>query len=155
MKNFHTKPISDINNLKQNPKIMTFGTYDLLHNGHINLFNNILQLTKEENMFIGVSSDAWNVKKNKKSFESQETRLNNIKNKYKNATIFYEEHNVAEETWPELFDKYDIDYILMGGDHFETLKYINNLITPKGRKMKIIFFERTKGISSTILRNKI
>lgn len=40
----------------------------------------------------------------------------------------------------------------MGGDKVAELEYINHTVTKNGHKMKIIFFERTQGISSTDIR---
>ncbi len=143
----------NIDNKKIN--IATFGTFDLLHIGHINIFQSAYDLKDNVKLFVGVSSDRWNSLKGKVSHQSQQERIEAIKSKYPNAEVFLEDHAKPEETWPMLWDRYDIDLIVMGGDHQRNLDYINRIITPKGRKMKIIFFDRTQGISSTKLRGEI
>ncbi len=136
-------------------KILTFGTFDLLHLGHINIIESAYKLNKNAIVFIGVSSDKWNELKGKAAHQSQEERVEVIKSKYPNAEVFLEDHTKPEETWPMLWDKYDIDLIVMGGDHRVNLDYINKTITPNGKKMKIMFFDRTPGISSTELRENL
>ena len=159
-KNIKTNKISSINIVDYKQKnILTYGTFDILHEGHIKIIKHAIKITgSESNVYVGVSSDSWNSLKGKESAESQEQRIKAIKNKFPNISTFYEDHEKPEQTWPEHWDKYKIDLIIMGEDHVENLSYINEVITPKGNKMKIAFFERTPEISSTeireILKNK-
>lgn len=135
-------------------KIITFGTFDLFHNGHSKIINHALRIAgKPENLIIAVSSDKWNKLKNKESFQSQKERMNLVKKQYPKSKVILEDHENPEESWPFLWDEYDVELIVMGGDHLENLSYINNEITPNGKQMKIVFFERTPNISSSILRD--
>ncbi len=144
-----------LNNNKE-VRVMTFGTFDLFHIGHVNIIEKPLRILNEKvKIYIGVSSDNWNKLKGKQAHQSQEERVKIIKAKYPNAEVFLEDHTKPEETWPMLWDKYNIDIIVMGGDHRDNLDYINKTITPKGNRMKIIFFDRTPGISSTKLRENL
>lgn len=134
-------------------RIMTFGTFDLFHIGHKKIIDHAKFIAQSNtNLFIGVSSDKWNSKKGKKSQQSQEIRKKYLEEQYPGAVVFFEDHNLPEETWPQLWDEYEIDLIIMGGDHFENLAYINDVVTPVGKNMKISFYERTPKISSTLLR---
>ncbi|BDU67794.1 MAG: hypothetical protein TYPL_4470 [Candidatus Tyloplasma litorale] len=136
-------------------RIITFGTFDKFHYGHKNIINKAIELTGlEENVIIGVSSDRWNSRKGKICSENEDVRLNNLKKFYPKATIILEDHNEPEESWGEIWDEYKVDLIVQGGDHFKNLEYINKRISPKGSKMKIMFFERTSRISSTLIKNK-
>lgn len=155
---FENKVLSSTDEIDEleNVNVMTFGTFDLFHIGHEKIINNSNKFVKGNGkLFIGVSSDRWNELKGKVSIENEDVRLKRIKDKFPNTVVFFEDHNKAEETWPELYDKYNIDLIVMGGDHIEKLNYINNLITPKGKKMRILFFERTPNISTTNLKKMI
>ena len=53
-------------------RVLTYGTYDLLHYGHLNLFKRCSELGDE--LIVGISSDEFNKKKGKKSFMDFETR---------------------------------------------------------------------------------
>lgn len=136
--------------------IMTVGTFDLFHEGHKKIIDHSKEIAEDTGkLIIAVSSDDWNELKGKNSKEDQEVRVSVVKEKYPNAIVILEDHKSAEESWGEMFDKYDVDLIVMGGDHCETLEYINNELTPNGRKMKIAFFERTPEISTTLIKKLI
>tara|TARA_Y100001978_G_C23376883_1_gene283596 strand:+ start:209 stop:448 length:240 start_codon:yes stop_codon:yes gene_type:complete len=70
--------MNNINNKKIT--IITFGTYDLLHYGHIKLFENIKLKYPNCKLIVGVSSDTLNIKKkNKKPINSLDNRLYMVK----------------------------------------------------------------------------
>ncbi len=156
--NFENKLLTSNDEVKkmENVNVMTFGTFDLFHVGHKKIINNSKKFVKGSGkIFIGVSSDEWNKIKGKTSIENQKLRVKRVKENFPDAVVFLEDHKKAEETWPQLWDEYNIDLIVMGSDHIENLSYINNLLTPGGRKMRIVFFERTPNISTTNLKNMI
>lgn len=135
--------------------ILTYGTFDLLHEGHLKIIYHALEITEEKNIWVGVSSDNWNKIKGKKSMQTQYERSNAVKKKFPKINVFFEDHTIAEASWSTNWDDFKIDLIIMGGDHFENLSYINNRKTEKNSLMKIAFFERTPNISSTSLRKLI
>lgn len=136
--------------------ILTFGTFDLLHEGHLKIIRHAVSISgNEKNIFIGISSDKWNGLKGKKSMQSEEARIEKIREIFPNINTFLEDHKLPEETWPQHWDDFNIDLIIMGGDHIGSLSYINETFTEKGKKMKIVFFERTPNISSSKLREFI
>jgi glycerol-3-phosphate cytidylyltransferase len=119
--------------------LITFGTFDLLHIGHINILNKAKLLSI--NINVGVSSDSFNLVKNKTAFDNEETRINNVKKL---------EFNVFLET---SFDKkleyiknYNANILLMGDDWKSKF---NNL----GIFFKVV--PRTPNISSTLLRDNL
>lgn len=132
--------------------ILTYGTFDHLHEGHLKIIRHALEYTDESNIYIGVSSDRWNNLKGKKSDQTQIERVKAISDAFPSANIFIEDHLKPEETWPEHWDKFNISLIIMGGDHANTLNYINRTLSNIGNKMSIVFYERTPGISSTKIR---
>lgn len=157
VKEIETKQLglTNLENFK-NKNIMTFGTFDLFHVGHKKIIEHAKKIAGDNSrLFIGVSSDKWNRLKGKISKEDQNIRRRKVLEEYPGAFVFFEDHDKPEESWPELWDKHDIDLIVMGGDHSENLSYINDKTTPKGSNMNIVFYERTPKISSTLLRSGI
>lgn len=92
-------------------KILTYGTFDLLHRGHINLLKRAKALGDE--LIVGVSTDEFNALKNKKAYYSFEDR------KYILEAIKYVDQVIPEEDWEQKkldVQKYDIDIFVMGDD---------------------------------------
>ncbi len=137
--------------------ILTYGTFDLLHKGHENIIEKAIKLSNGGKVVVGVSSDKWNNIKGKKAYENEQIRVNNIKEKYKNTNlvVVLEDHDDHMKQWLEDYDKYDINFILMGGDHLNFLCILDGKLTPKGREVRILFTNRTPNISSTMLRKKL
>lgn len=80
--------------------------------------------------------------------------MSNINKAYPKASDILEHHDKAEKSWPTMWDDHKIDLIIMGGDPYKTLSYLNDVVTSRDNKMKIAFFERTPKISSTLLRKE-
>lgn len=136
--------------------VITYGTFDVLHKGHKNVIKKAFDIAGENGkVMVGVSSDRWNNLKGKKSYDNQEKRCNSILKEFPNAIVFLEDHNEHMEQWFDDYDKYEIDFILMGSDHIDNLSILDNKITSSGRKVNILFTKRTPGISSTMIREKI
>lgn len=118
-------------------KIITYGTFDLLHRGHINLLRNAKNLG--DCLYVGLSDDQFNQIKGKKSYFSYEDR----------AFILSELQSVdfvfPESTWEQKKDdiiKYGIDVFVIGDDwegKFDELKAI----------CEVVYLPRTKEISTT------
>ena len=92
-------------------KILTYGTYDLLHKGHINL----LRRAKERGdyLIVGISTDEFNAIKGKKSYYDYETRKEMLE------AIKYVDEVIPECEWnqkPSDIAKYGADYIAMAVD---------------------------------------
>lgn len=124
-------------------KVMTYGTYDLLHIGHINLLRRAKALG--DYLIVGLSTDEFNKIKNKDSFllyKQRKTVLEAVK---------YVDKIIPEKNWEQKVNdikKYKIDIFVMGSDwegKFDNLK----------KYCKVIYLERTTNISSTSLRKSI
>ena len=92
-------------------KILTYGTYDLLHFGHINLLKRARALGDE--LIVGISSDEFNDGKGKKSYFSYNIR------KYMLESVKYVDKVIEETNWEQKIEdikKYDIDVFVMGDD---------------------------------------
>jgi glycerol-3-phosphate cytidylyltransferase len=112
--------------------ILVYGTFDLLHPGHIYLLEEAKKLG--DRLIVGVSTDEFNSIKHKSSFLAYEDRKKMVE------AIRYVDEVIPEKTWDQKIDdikKYNIDTIVMGddwkgSDKFEYLKeYCNVEFIPK------------------------
>src|SRR5690625_7377123 len=92
-------------------KVITYGTFDLLHTGHINL----LRRAKEfgDYLIVAISTDEFNENKGKKAYYTFEQRKAILE------AIRYVDQVIPEHNWEQKIDdvkKYDIDTFVMGDD---------------------------------------
>lgn len=118
-------------------KIITYGTFDLIHRGHIS----ILQRAKEfgDYLVVGVSTDEFNVIKNKKCYYTFSER------KYILEAVKYVDEVIPESTWEQKIidvQKNNIDIFVMGDDWKGKFDYLSEYC-------KVIYLPRTEGISTT------
>lgn len=118
-------------------KIITYGTFDLLHIGHIN----ILRRAREygDYLIVAISTDEFNTLKNKEAYYSFEQRKAILE------AIRYVDEVIPEHTWEQKVEdikKHDIDVFVMGDDwkgKFDFLK----------EQCEVAYLPRTVGISTT------
>lgn len=109
-------------------KILTYGTFDLLHYGHIELLRRAKLLG--DYLIVALSTDEFNLKKNKKAYYDYEIRKKMLE------AIRYVDLVIPENTWEQKRNdviKYKIDTVVMGDDwkgneKFECLKDICNVV---------------------------
>lgn len=124
-------------------KVLTYGTFDLLHYGHIRLLNRAKKLG--DYLIVGLSTDEFNLTKNKKSYYNYEYRKFMLK-----------ETNLVDEIIPENdwsqkkndIIHYDIDIMVMGNDWEGKFDYLKEYC-------QVIYLPRTEGISSTQIKEDI
>ena len=105
-------------------RILTYGTFDLLHYGHIRLLKRAKALG--DYLIVALSTDEFNEIKNKRAYHNYET-INKLL-----EAIRYVDLVIPEETWEQkILDvkKYEADTVVMGSDwagsdRFEYLKEI-------------------------------
>ncbi|AOY15213.1 glycerol-3-phosphate cytidylyltransferase [Bacillus sp. ABP14] len=124
-------------------KVITYGTFDLLHFGHIN----ILKCAKElgDYLIVGLSTDEFNKLKNKKAYFEYEKR------KIMLEAIKYVDEVIPEEDWEQKkkdIQKYKIDIFVMGDDWKGKFDYLDNYCEVK-------YLSRTKGISTTGIKKDL
>lgn len=124
-------------------KVITYGTFDLFHEGHYN----ILQRAKElgDYLIVGVTSEEYDQTRGKLNVvDSLITRIENVK-----KTGFADEIIVEESQGQKFRDiqKYDIDIFTVGSDWTGAFDYLKDYC-------QVVYLERTKDISSTMLRVK-
>lgn len=125
--------------------VITYGTFDLLHYGHIEILRRAKELADGGKLIVGVSTDEFNAVKGKKSHMSYEKRKELVE------AIRYVDLVIPENNWEqkrEDVQKYNVDVFVMGNDwegKFDELKEF----------CEVVYLPRTRTISSTELRKLI
>lgn len=124
-------------------KVITYGTFDLFHEGHYRL----LQRAKElgDYLIVGVTTEAYDKTRGKLGvMDSLMTRVENVK-----KTGFADEIIIEEVQGQKFSDikKYDIDIFTVGSDWTGVFDYLKEYC-------EVVYLERTKNISSTMLREQ-
>lgn len=124
-------------------RIITYGTFDLLHYGHINLLRRAKELG--DYLIVVVSTDDFNLsQKNKKSYFSYEQRKGMLE------AIRYVDLVIPEVSWDQkLTDvhEYDIDIFVMGDDWRGKFDFL------KDEGVEVVYLPRTPEISTTRIKN--
>lgn len=121
-------------------RVLTYGTFDTLHFGHIRLLRRARALG--DYLIVGLSTDEFNAGKGKKSLHSWEERKAHLE------ALRYVDLVIPEKTWeqkPNDVKLYHIDIFTMGSDWDGKFDELNSLCDVK-------YLERTEGISSTMIR---
>lgn len=124
-------------------KVITYGTFDLLHWGHIKLLERAKQLG--DYLVVAISTDEFNLQKSKKAYHSYEHR------KLILETIRYVDEVIPENNWDQKVrdvQEHDIDVFVMGDDwegKFDFLK----------EHCEVVYLKRTEGISTTQIKEEI
>ena len=124
---------------------MTYGTFDLLHYGHISLLRRAASLG--DYLVVGLSTDEFNAQKGKQSFYSYGVRKEMLE------AIRYVDLVIPEKSWDQKLDdveRYHIDVVVMGTDwkgspRFECLR----------DHCDLVFLPRTDGISTTDVKREL
>ncbi|QYA48889.1 glycerol-3-phosphate cytidylyltransferase [Nosocomiicoccus ampullae] len=124
-------------------KIITYGTFDLLHAGHVNILRRAKELG--DYLVVAVSSDEFNRLKHKEAYHSYEDR------KLILEAIKYVDEVIPEENWEQKRDdikKYDIDIFVMGHDWEGEFDFLKDLC-------EVVYLPRTEGISTTKIKEDL
>ena len=122
-------------------KVITYGTYDLLHQGHINLLRRAKELG--DYLIVGVTSDSFDRGRGKLNVRNNVLeRVEAVK-----ATGYADEVIIEDYIGQKIDDiqKYNVDIFAIGSDWEGKFDYLNELT-------KVVYLPRTEGISSTMLR---
>lgn len=122
-------------------KVITYGTFDLFHEGHYRLLQRARELG--DYLIVGVTTEQFDRARGKLNVEdSLITRIENVKNTGFADEIIVEDHLGQKE---EDIQKYGISIFTLGSDWEGTFDYLKQYC-------QVIYLERTKNISSSILR---
>ena len=124
-------------------KVITYGTYDLLHQGHINLLRRAKELG--DYLIVGVTSDSFDKGRGKLNVRNNVLeRVEAVK-----ATGYADEIIIEDYLGQKIDDiqRYDVDIFAIGSDWEGKFDYLNEYC-------KVVYLPRTEGISSTMLREE-
>ena len=122
-------------------KVITYGTYDLLHQGHVNLLRRAKELG--DYLIVGVTSDSFDRGRGKLNVRNNVLeRVEAVK-----ATGYADEIIIEDYVGQKIDDiqKYNVDVFAIGSDWEGLFDYLNEFT-------KVVYLPRTQGISSTMLR---
>jgi glycerol-3-phosphate cytidylyltransferase len=126
-------------------RVLTYGTYDLLHYGHIRLLKRAKELG--DYLIVAISTDEFNAIKGKKAYHNYATRKEMLE------AIRYVDLVIPEKSWEQKRDdveKYFVDVVCMGSDwvgneKFEDLRDL----------CEVVYLDRTEGISTTQIKKEL
>ncbi|MCI8708413.1 MAG: glycerol-3-phosphate cytidylyltransferase [Dorea sp.] len=126
-------------------RVLTYGTYDLLHYGHIRLLKRARALG--DYLIVAISTEEFNAVKGKKAYHNYETRKEMLE------AIRYVDLVIPENNWDQKREdvlKYHADVVVMGSDwvgheKFENLRDI----------CEVVYLDRTEGISTTKIKEEL
>lgn len=124
-------------------KIITYGTFDLLHWGHIRLLQRAKALG--DYLVVGLSTDEFNALKHKEAYHSYEHR------KYILEAIKYVDEVIPENDWEQKVkdvDAHDIDIFVMGDDWKGKFDFLSE-------QCEVVYLDRTEGISTSMIKEDL
>jgi glycerol-3-phosphate cytidylyltransferase len=117
--------------------VLTYGTYDLLHKGHVLLLERAKKLG--DRLIVGLSTDAFNELKGKRCFYSYEERYLIL------SAIRHVDMVIPEETWDQKvsdIQAHDVDVFVMGDDWKGKFDHLSGYC-------EVVYLPRTENISTT------
>ncbi|MGM9640491.1 MAG: glycerol-3-phosphate cytidylyltransferase [Faecousia sp.] len=125
-------------------RVITYGTFDLLHYGHINLLRRAKALG--DYLVVALSTDSFNwEQKQKKSYFSYEERKAMLE------AIRYVDLVIPEENWDQKktdIGKYNIDVFVMGDDWEGKFDFLKD-------QCQVVYLPRTPEISTTKIKSEL
>jgi glycerol-3-phosphate cytidylyltransferase len=124
-------------------RVITYGTYDLLHEGHINL----LRRAKEMGDFliVALSTDEFNAGKGKKAYYTYESRKKILE------AIRYVDLVIPENNWEQKIKDvkdHKVDIFVMGDDWKGKFDFLKDYC-------EVVYLSRTEGISTTKIKEDL
>lgn len=126
-------------------RVLTYGTYDLLHYGHIRLLKRAKELG--DYLIVALSTDEFNATKGKKAYHDYETRKKMLE------AIRYVDLVIPENNWEQKIDdikEYKVDVTVMGGDWAgsDKFEYLKDYC-------ELVYLDRTEGISTSKIKKDL
>lgn len=122
-------------------KIITYGTFDLFHIGHLNLLKKLKAMGDE--LIVAVSTDEFNEQKGKSTIISYQERAEIVQ------AIKYVDLVIPETSWEQKIEdikKYEISIFAMGDDWEGKFDYLSDFC-------EVRYLPRTEGISTTKIKS--
>ncbi|MBD1221416.1 glycerol-3-phosphate cytidylyltransferase [Virgibacillus halodenitrificans] len=124
-------------------KVITYGTFDLLHTGHINILRRAKSLG--DYLIVALSSDDFNASKGKEAYYSYEQRKSVLE------AIRYVDEVIPEDTWEQKIQdvqKHNVDVFVMGDDWEGKFDFLQD-------HCEVVYLPRTVGISTTKIKTDL
>jgi glycerol-3-phosphate cytidylyltransferase len=124
-------------------KVITYGTFDLLHYGHINLLKRAKELG--DYLIVALSTNEFNETKGKTCFFPYEERKKLVE------SIRYVDLVVPENNWDQKVndvEEFKVDIFVMGDDWKGEFDFLENYCD-------VIYLDRTPEISTTKIKNEL
>lgn len=124
-------------------RIITYGTFDLLHWGHVRLLERAKSLG--DYLIVATSTDEFNALKHKEAYHSFEHR------KYILEAIRYVDKVIPEVMWDQKIEdvkKYNIDTFVMGDDWKGQFDFLKDYC-------EVVYLPRTDGISTSKIKHDL
>ena len=124
-------------------RVITYGTFDLFHDGHRRLLERAKTLG--DDLIVGVTTDNYDDSRGKLNVQqSLMQRIRNVQDSGLADEIIIEEY---EGQKVQDIQKYKVDIFAIGSDWLGKFDYLNDYCD-------VVYLDRTKGVSSTQLRNE-
>jgi glycerol-3-phosphate cytidylyltransferase len=126
---------------KQTITVITYGTFDLFHIGHLKILKRAKMLG--DRLIVGISTDSFNLQKNKKTVIPYHERAEIIKH------LQFVDQVIPESCWEQKHRdiiQHNVDIFVMGHDWEGKFDSLSTLC-------KVKYLPRTKGISTTKIKN--
>lgn len=123
--------------------ILTYGTFDLFHSGHLKLLERLKKLG--DRLIVGVSTDEFNEGKGKKTIIPFIDRISIVE------SIKYVDIAIPETNWEQKKDdikEFNVEILGMGNDWEGKFDHLKDLC-------HVIYLPRTEGISSTEIKESL
>lgn len=124
-------------------RVITYGTYDLLHWGHVRLLKRAKALG--DYLIVALSTDEINEFKGKKAYHNYEER------KMMLEALRYVDLVIPEADWEQKRDdivKYQVDVFAIGDDWEGKFDYLKELC-------EVVYLPRTEGVSTTKIKEDL
>lgn len=131
------KIIKTIKPMKPLKKVITYGTFDLIHMGHINILRRAKELGTH--LTVALSTDEFNRLKHKDAYYSFEERKQILE------AIQYVDEVIPESNWGQKVkdvQNHDIDVFVMGNDWEGEFDFLEP-------HCEVVYLARTEGVSTT------
>lgn len=126
-------------------RVLTYGTFDLLHYGHINILKRAKELG--DYLIVALSTDEFNAIKGKKAYHNYETRKKMLE------AVRYVDLVIPENSWEQKvsdIQEYHVDVVVMGSDWAGSDKfdYLKDYC-------EVVYLDRTPGISTSQIKQDL
>ncbi len=125
--------------------VITYGTFDLIHYGHIEILRRAKEFTEGGELIVAVSSDEFNKVKGKKSHQPYKKRKENIE------AIRYVDRVISENNWEQKetdIINHGVDIFIIGDDWKGKFDHLEAIC-------RVVYLPRTPSISSSVIKKII